>query len=559
MKRALIAVTLVTLVALAGDACVAGETRPSAGSVLKKTDTVAGCVLARLRELRSLIDSVRTSVEKSELPRGEKDKLLERIAETKGAVNTGVGIASSVKGYTGSATQAMDLYGEVKSIQAKARALDLDGSGRLGTSLLALARALKSCGGKVPVIGKALEAYGEATEKLLDALAGLATVIEEHRRQGHVGLGTSSEKPHRNSVLWKQDKAVFEADTYAPCAPPYAFRSVEAAKAWNLLLIWDQPNDTWYIITRRVESEQIYRDHLLLGRALSAKALRDALQSKPYKSHMEARATGERICRYFSALADRDLTWATELAGSDLPYNSVPLFRAKFALDKSFPAGVWALMKLFYVRYNKAGRADLAKRVKDRAISFGCSAARDWKPSDDTAVAGEDVWSAWGTPAIKWKSKETTGTGSAKYYMIFGALVQVRLSANGQITFGKIVPFRQGRHSVYGGKVSSGQFRISFVKVSQRRDDSFSVLTRSEITFNGVVTHAKGKIPVSHKGTKERTFGFGGINGHRGIEAFKGRKLTLGPPASASFTAKNDNDGSLRDAMKIYKKMRSRK
>ncbi len=559
MKLSVVVLVLLGAVPAAAPPAFAGESPAGAAEALRKTDSFAGGVLSRLRGLRSALDTVQSSVDKSSLSDEDKRALARQITETRTAVNAGVGLASSIKGYTGSAAQAMDLYGEVESIRNKARALDLDGGGNLGTSLLALSRLLKSHGGKVPLLGSALEAYGDVTEKLLDALAGLARVIEENRRQGHVGAGTSTEEPHRNNVLWKQDPAVFKADTYAPCAPPYAYRSIEAANEWRVLLLWDEPNDRWYVIRGRVEAESVYRDHLLTGRTPSAKALRDVLEPAPYRKHMEARAMGEKICRYFDDLSARDLTWAGELAKTDLPYYDVPLFRASFALDAKFPPRVWALMKLFFDRYHKAKRPDLAGRVRDRAVSFGCAEARNWKPPDGTGgTGGGGGWSAYGTPAVKWKSEETTGVGSAKYSLLFGAMVQVKMSPDGRVTFGRIVPFRGNTNAGLGGKVRSGRFRISFVKAVKHNNGSISILTRSEVSFSGVLRTVEGTRGVSHQGTKQRGFLFSPTNGHRGLDALKDKEITLGPPAGADFTAKGDDDGSLGDAMKVWQELKAK-
>jgi hypothetical protein len=499
------------------------KTIADAAGRLKDADAKAGLAIEALQGIAGRLTQVSEAVARAELPAAEAAALAERLSEARRLVDASLGVAGSIKKYTGGAGEALDLAGRIGEIRSTVRSLDLGGDGRLAVGLKTLSALLDKYGGKVPGIGPVLEAYGRTTGSLLDAIARVADTIEENSRQLHVGAGTSHLRPRHNNVLWKQDREVFEAETYAPCGPSYAYRPIDRSEH-ALLLLWDAPADKWHILRRDAKIEDVHGDDLLLGVALRPAEMADFLLGPAYDRYARDRAAAGEIAGFLQSLAGEGRERAAALEGSGLPCWDFPLFRARFARDGAFPPKVWAVLKSFFDGHSAEGRTEQAERLRQRALAWGCADAAGWAGQG----GGGGTWTQTGALLCAvWTGKRPRGTQT------------VRLDATGAVSIdksGKVVPIvtdviaSASRSLGYQGRLTSGNVRVEVIGVREGFH-SWYVETKWTFTIEGAVVDSRGNAVDKGREVREETYGFNlRWAEHPGLEAV--RKFTHGAPAT---------------------------
>ncbi len=518
-------------VASTGAALSAEKAEPgssaSATAALKDAAEKASMMVEGLRGISAGLKRASEEVAGLKLPDEEKKELCTRIAGAQRLVGDSLVAAGGLRDSIQGAGNVLDLCGQIRDIRATVRALDIGGGGKLSAALTGLSTLLEKYGGKVPLIGKALEVYGKTTKGLLGAIAKVADEIEENRRQGHVGCGTSHLRPHRNHVLWKQDQKTFEASTYAPCGPSYAYRPIDGNEK-RMVLLWDALADKWHIIKREVSVEDVYADNLLLGVQLRPAGMLSRLQNPAYEEYLKNRRAGEEIAGYLQRLSESAIDWAVALSKSDLPYFNTRLFRAQFACEPPRRSRVWRLFKSFFDGYVKGGRADLAERLRQRAVGWGCEEARQWKAQ----VAAGPSWKQKVQLDVAWFGKRPHDcTQPVRLY----AWIEVEIKRSGEVTARVIETTVQNTSSYrHRSKFTSGGVKVEIASV-KRTGFWCVVSTKCTFTVAGKVLHADGEVVDSGKTVKEKTYNFEFRCSHQSALA-QIKKFTYGPAHSREAT-----------------------
>jgi len=317
-----------------------------------------------------------------------KRQLLEKIEEAKNSLGTYTEPLKTFSKYAGPAVSAFDVYNEIKDLKAKAAARQ---GGPLAGQLQVVATLMEKYGGKVPILGSAIEAYGKITTGILDATDRLAQTVDQNRNQGAVGgqgyyaTGASKELYDKMVEQFGQDFA--QTTRFVPGSPPWVY---EPAFDQGPTLIWDSDSKEWYKIDSGAPVGDIFKMNLLAGRRREPWELK-AL-SEHWDSGQQRLQTADDIKDMFGRLRnlllgpaadafykvnqkyDYDLSWWAEHPQE---------FRAKYAYDAAFKRRINQALGDLYSEFNQQGADDSAKALEKWAQDHGVSLPQPEEPPAD--------------------------------------------------------------------------------------------------------------------------------------------------------------------------------
>ncbi len=321
-----------------------------------------------------------------------KQQLMEKITEAKNSLGTYTAPLKTFSKYAGHALSAFDVYNEIKELKAKAAARQ---GGPLAGQLQVLGTLMEKYGGKVPILGSAIEAYGKITTGILDATDKLAQAVDENRNQGAVGgqgyyaTGASKELYDKMVEQFGQDFA--QSTRFEPSSPPWIYNP---GSGQGPTLIWDADSKQWYKIESGAPVEDIFKMNLLAGRRREPWELK-AL-SEHWDSGQQRLQTADDIKDMFGRLRnlllgpsadafdkvnqkyDYDLSWWVEHPEE---------FRAKYAYDAAFKRRINQALGDLYSEFNQQGADDSAKALEQWSQAHGVSLPQQEQPPADQPPA----------------------------------------------------------------------------------------------------------------------------------------------------------------------------
>jgi len=299
-----------------------------------------------------------------ELAPAERERLLKSLGTARASLSKHAETLDKFGEYSGKVTDALDMVYEVDALRKAIVSDDLS------VQLKTLGEAMKKYGGKVPLIGKALEAYGEVTTGLVDATDRLQKQIVEVRNQGMLGSGTyGGEKDPRYKQLVRQfGKEFAQSSTFAPTFPREVFRPVD--KPRSVVLLWDEEEQAWYRLDGEVPIETVFHDVRTarddrptvvqlkhLGENYAQIKRREAMAAAFREYLRQAAAPG---------LSPRNeaLQKAAGAGGVLMALQDAERFRARFVYDGKFRSGVLNVldeMRIELVRQGASAKNSLAE------------------------------------------------------------------------------------------------------------------------------------------------------------------------------------------------------
>jgi hypothetical protein len=201
------------------------------------------------------------------IPAGpERNKVKRMIRDARKSLNARSKQMGKFNTYASKVTTGLELMSEINNIRKTANSR---AGGPLAAQMTYVAEALTRYGEEVPIIGKALKAYGEATSTMLNATDKFAKKVDTQRNQDMIGAGTYNFLFNaKYKAMKKQFGAdVADGDTYAPKSVRCVYRSINnPSKAF----IWDDQAGEWYKVSNGAANlEQAYREGLLIGKRRS--------------------------------------------------------------------------------------------------------------------------------------------------------------------------------------------------------------------------------------------------------------------------------------------------
>ncbi|MBL9093044.1 MAG: hypothetical protein JNL96_17630 [Planctomycetaceae bacterium] len=372
---------------------------PCGAATLAADDPLAETLEQTDSEFRAVKDGVATAkdkiaeVEKNlglaeeflkqhpELAPAERERLLKSLGTARESLSQHAETLEKFGAYSGKVTDALDMAYEVDALR---RAIVSDD---LGVQLKTLGEALQKFGGKVPLIGKALEAYGEVTTGLVDATDRLQKQIVEVRNQGALGSGTyGGEKDPRYKQLVRQfGKEFAQSSTFAPTFPREVFRPID--KPRSVALLWDEEKQAWYRLDGEVPIETVFRD-VRTARDDRPTVVQLKQLGENYAQIEQRQAMAEAFRDYLRQAAKPGLSPPGEAllkaGGAGSVLRALPdaeRFRARFVYDGKFRSGVLTLLdelRIDLVRQGdkaKNSLAELDALVKRHGVQLDSQAA----------------------------------------------------------------------------------------------------------------------------------------------------------------------------------------
>jgi hypothetical protein len=219
----------------------------------------------QINEMRGALVKAEKFLKK--IPAGpERNKVKRMIRDARKSLNGHSKRMGKFNTYASKVTSGFELISEINGIRETANSR---AGGPLAAQMTYVSEALKRYGEDVPIIGKALKAYGEATGAILNATDKCTKKVESQRNQDMIGAGTYNFFFNaKYKAMKKQFGAeVADGDTYAPEGVRCVYRSINnPSKAF----IWDEQAGEWYKVSNgAADLEQAYREGLLIGKRRS--------------------------------------------------------------------------------------------------------------------------------------------------------------------------------------------------------------------------------------------------------------------------------------------------
>ncbi|MBD1545355.1 hypothetical protein [Roseibium aggregatum] len=272
----------------------------------------------------------------------------------------------------GHVKSAFDLYDKVKEIRDRAKARK---GGPLAKNLSVLADVMKEYGGNVPLIGDAIEMYGDITGQLLGATDKLAGTINEKFKQDMIGGGVSQNIDDPRYLRLKEQFPDLADETLAPAGPDYLFKNVVDNNDPRSY-IWDEKAKSWYVVKGPVPATKIF------GRVLANGSRPTPRQLAFLVSHGDAALKREQnaqqvlsIMRRLRGSINMDVEFgATRLYGLDIIGDQrIPeLFLSRYIYDgkyrdlvRKYAAQIWMNARTM------RGSARFARALDDWAKNAG--------------------------------------------------------------------------------------------------------------------------------------------------------------------------------------------
>ena len=229
-------------------------------------------VTESVKETQEQISEMRVGLAKAEkllkkIPFGpERNKVKRLIRDASKSLKARSKQMGKFTTYSSKVTSSLELMSEINNIRETA---NNRAGGPLATQMTYVAEALTRYGEKVPILGKALKAYGEATTTMLNATDKFAKKVDTQRNQDMIGAGTYNFLFNAKYKAMKNQfgAEVADGDTYAPEGVRCVYRSInKPSKAF----IWDEQAGEWYKVPKGATNlEQAYREGLLIGKRRS--------------------------------------------------------------------------------------------------------------------------------------------------------------------------------------------------------------------------------------------------------------------------------------------------
>lgn len=177
--------------------------------------------------------------------------------------------------YSDKAINVSDIYDDINILRKK---MDEDRRtmGDLSANLRLLGSAMSKSGEYIPILGEAIEAYGNIATGMIDKLGEVSIIIDQNRNQDHIGTGThdTNEKSRLLRAMLADHPEL--ANTYYHSSPGYLYRPLHSNGSG---LIWDEDSRTFYVIPENVPAEKIFRMALLTGKRVEPHELKILTQN----------------------------------------------------------------------------------------------------------------------------------------------------------------------------------------------------------------------------------------------------------------------------------------
>jgi len=245
---------------------------------LEKTDREFRAVADSVKKTQETVDKWRSGLIQAEkflrskkgLSPAQRSAIQEQIRTARRSLNGYSKRFKVFSKYAGKVTEVFDMVNTVNELRKGAAERR---GGPLAGQLHCIAKVMEKFGGEVPILGDAIQMYGQITTGLLDATDKLDKKIQGARNQNMIGAGCYSWFNPKYRALKSQFGADFaDGDTYAPSGPRFVYRSIN--QRGKVCLIWDDETGKWHKLDNpKANVASIYRENLLAGRRRSPREL----------------------------------------------------------------------------------------------------------------------------------------------------------------------------------------------------------------------------------------------------------------------------------------------
>jgi hypothetical protein len=216
-----------------------------------------------LDQMREGLGQAYDIIKKSNLSPEEKKKWLQRVRSMSLPLGKRTKQLKRFLEYSDNVSKVFEIYGDVMDVKSQ-----MDEAARtqgdLAGEMRALSALLDKCGGNVPILGSALQLYGQVTGKILDAIGQVSATIDTQRNQQQVGAGiySAGETREKQEGLKKLLGDDIGNTVWAPTTPPFVY---EPTGGSHPTLIWLADRKQWFKVPKGVSAVDLYKQARIGG------------------------------------------------------------------------------------------------------------------------------------------------------------------------------------------------------------------------------------------------------------------------------------------------------
>ncbi len=231
----------------------------------------------------------------------------------------------------------------------------------MAANLGLLSKLMEDCGGKIPILGEGISAYGKAARALLDSTKQAAITIDKKRNQGAIsgqGYYKAGHSKEKYEKLLAKYPDLANNYTYLPKSPYFVYESVEPGQP---TLIWDEESKDFYRINTGTPVESIYKMRLLTGKRSSPyelKVMSDKWETVGGVRSKDAMAFGtlfETMAKTKRYSDSKKIFWEVRDNNSyiiQVLLNDMEMFQAKYIFDANFKQSVHGSLVELYNKFS---------------------------------------------------------------------------------------------------------------------------------------------------------------------------------------------------------------
>lgn len=272
--------------------------------------------------------------------------------------------------YAESVTNVTETYEELKEIKQNFSQYR-NNQGQLASNLYLISKGMEEFGEKVPLVGKAIEAYGKITGGLIEKINVVSKAIDENRNQGAIsgqGFYKTGSNLEKYNILKNKYPYLAENVRYIPSRPSYVYEPDFGSEPY---LIWNEETKEFYLVQRTVPLQKIFDMNMIVrGRPTPAdmKVLCDGWETVGKKRS----ATAIAIMNLLKLLRSGTLSFKA-YSDTNISYNgllsryldSPEKFEAYYIFDNYFREGINRSLSSLYNKLDKdKNTKTIATRVK---------------------------------------------------------------------------------------------------------------------------------------------------------------------------------------------------
>lgn len=313
------------------------------------------------------------------------NEVKKKVLESREAIKKYSGPLKTFNEYAKTVTNVTESYEELEEIKYNFNQYR-NNQGELAGNLYAISKAMETFGENVPLIGKAIESYGQITGGLIQKINTVSKEIDENRNQGAIsgqGFYKTGANLEKYNVLKTKYPSLAANTRYIPSKKPsYVYEPYAGSGPY---LIWDEESKDFYAVDQTIPLHKIFNMNMMVRERPTPFQMKVLCEGWERIGQVRSQSAYSilNLLKYLKSNAFTSFAQTNSMYGGLLTkYLETPeLFEAYYMFDPYFREGINKSLITLYETLNKDTKTrDIALKVKLTAQNSGIFIASENTP-----------------------------------------------------------------------------------------------------------------------------------------------------------------------------------